>query len=279
LGLANERHRLGAASKVDVSRAALAVGEDRVALVNQKIALEQANVELNRSMGRPPDKPVEIVEAFNPMVDEHRSQGVNAHHARLLRSDLSEEIASLDVELAEADLWPSLSGFASYARNSDEFSRVYSRFDDLFSLSFGVTLNIPVFEGFATMARIEAARAQWERSRFEKEQVALDLSANLVSTQKKLLRLQEIQRIEPANVDAAALSLVLAEERYKLGKGTDLEVRDAQLAVIRAKLRQVQTQFDLQIERARYHKARGDLLSQYLDPKKPIDQDRTEAQP
>jgi outer membrane protein TolC len=76
--------------------------------------------------------------------------------------------------------------------------------------------------------------------------------------------LQEAADIGLANIEAAQDSLSLAQHRYALGKGTVLEVRDAQLALNNARLRQAEAHFDGQIAVAHYHFALGDLLVTYL---------------
>jgi outer membrane protein TolC len=81
--------------------------------------------------------------------------------------------------------------------------------------------------------------------------------------------LQSVAQLQSENVKAALEQLELAQERYALGDGTSLEVRDAQLAVIRARLNEVQTQVDIKNAVASFHHAKGDLLSVYLGEERP----------
>ncbi len=271
LEFARERHRLGAASRVDVSRAKLAVGEDRIAIERQKVAVAQASVSLNKAMGRKPDAPVQVSEQGTPQVpaSEEVEPGVNEEHVRLRRNLVSEEIAELDVEISSSRLFPTVTGSASYSRNDPEFYKVYSRFDRLYNASIGVSISYPIFEGFSTQAAIEAAEVQAERVRRERAQLEHELNASLAAAAAELSRLQTVHQIEAENVTAAKDSLTLAQERYAVGEGTALEIRDAQLAVTRAKLAQVQTTYDLQLALVRLHEARGDLLETYLPEEQP----------
>ena len=265
LEFAQERHRLGAASKVDVSRARLAVGEDRISIERQMVALAKAGLILGKAIGRG-DAGVSAKEESEPAVLEPNSlaQRVAADHVHLERNRVAHKVAEFDVEIAAGSLWPLISGSASYTRSDPEFYKVYSRFDGLYHASLGLTISYPIFEGFATQTAIEAAEVQAERVRRERAQIQLQLDSALSTALAELRSLQKIQPVEEDNIRFAEDSLELARERYQVGEGTALEMRDAQLAVTRAKLARVQTRYDLQIALARYHQARGDLLASYL---------------
>jgi outer membrane protein TolC len=271
LELAEERHRLGAASRVDVSLARLAVGEDRIGIERQSLAIAHARVGLNRAMGRPAGDPIEVAGSQELVPPEAASltRRVQADHVLLERKRLALDLAELDVSLSATALWPRVTASASYSRNDPEFYKVYSRFDSLFSASIGLNISYPIFEGFATQASIEAAEVRAERVRREREQVAQELAAGLAGAVAELTQLRQIQAVEQDNIRFAEDSLSLARERYEIGEGTAIEVRDAQLAVTRARLTQVQTHFDLQIALARYHQASGDLMATYLPEERP----------
>ncbi len=264
LELARERHQLGASSKVDVSKARLAAGEDRIAIEHQAVVVDQAQVALNRAMGRPPVEPLSIQASQDSPLPQELPSRVAEDHMRLRRNRAIQGVADLDVEIAAADLWPTVTGGFSYSRQDPEFYKVYSRFDQLYQMNLSLTIAYPIFEGFATLANIEKTEVQAERVRRERRQIRHELEASLANALKMLQRLRTIQRIEAENVAAAEDSLTLARERYQVGEGTALEIRDAQLAVTRVRLARVQTRYDLQIELAMYHHARGDLLKTYL---------------
>ena len=60
LELAKERHRLGAGSRVDVSKALVGMGEDRISLERQHQIIAQVRVDLNLALGRDPFLPVAV---------------------------------------------------------------------------------------------------------------------------------------------------------------------------------------------------------------------------
>ncbi|HOX46818.1 MAG TPA: TolC family protein [Myxococcota bacterium] len=265
LELATERRRLGDASRVDVSKAQVAVGEDRIALERQRAAVRAARVRLAVALGRPAGDAMEVA-AFDSstLAEEGAAAAPGEEHPRLRESRLLEEAAALDVDLATAGHWPKLTGSLSYSRQDPEFYKVYSRFDEIYNLSLGISMTVPLFEGFATQTAIESAEVRTEQVRADRRVLEQQLGAEAAQALTSLEALRAVHAIETENARAAEDSLQLAEERYKLGEGTALEVRDSQLAVTRARLSQVQTEFDLHLARARFHHARGDLLATYL---------------
>jgi outer membrane protein len=272
LDLAEERLRLGAASKVDVSLARVSVGEDRIAIERQNGVIDSAVVELNLALGRPPSQHLAIRDSSLDGKNEQPEpvpDAVLEDHVQLRGFDQASEVAKLDVEIAKGDWWPHITGSIAYSRQDPEFYKVYSRFDELYTLTFLLNISFPVFDGFLRTSRIEEADVQLDRISEEKRRIHQDLQAVFTRAVKNLDRLVTIARIEEENVQAAEQQLVLARERYEVGEGTALEIRDAQLAVTRARLAKVQTEYDLKIAGAQYHYARGDLLDTYLGKEHP----------
>ncbi len=269
LDLARERLKLGAASKVDVAKARVSAGEDRIAMEQQKQTLAAARVALNQAMGRDPRAPLEIVEdnerdaAAVPDL-QAEAPAVPENHFSLQEIELSKEVAGLDVDIAEGDWWPRVTGTISYSRQDPEFYKVYSRFDELYTMTFLVNVSFPIFDAFLRSSKIEEAKTQVARLREQERKTRIDLQGRLSNALDDLAHLKSIAKIEARNVEDAEQQLLLARERYQVGEGTALEIRDAQLSVTRARLAEVQTQYDLKIAAARLHYARGDLIESYV---------------
>jgi outer membrane protein TolC len=266
LRLAEERHRLGAASKVDVAVARVNVGEDRIAIEHQRRVIDGAVANLNKVMGRSPLEPLVISEPADKenLAGVPEDKDVPEEHVWLRMYSAAKQVADLDVSIAKGDRWPAVSGSISYSRQDPEFYKVYSRFDELYRLSFLLSISFPLFDGFLTSSNIEAAEVASERTNLEKFKARQDLEAGLSKALTDLMRLQSVSKIEADNIVAAEQRLELAKESYEVGQGTALELREAQLAVNRARLTAVQTQYALRIAYAVYHQARGDLLKTYL---------------
>ncbi len=267
LDLVEEKLRLGAASKVDVAMARRAVGEDEINLERARLSWETARQQLNLSMGRGPGEPLQVMPDEAPVDTGQLPGEIRPDHARLRENDLSRAVAEKDVTIAKGEWWPRVQGSLSYYRSNDEFYKVYSRFDELYDLTVGLSISFPIFDGFLTQAGVEQAEAGLRRTEAERRQTESDLAGRLESARERSRRLANVARLQALNVQAAEQELLLAQERYQVGEGTALEVRDSQLNVTRARLAEVETLFERKGVRVEYLYARGDLLEQLLSGK------------
>jgi outer membrane protein len=111
-----------------------------------------------------------------------------------------------------------------------------------------LTVSLPIFTGFARSLRVSQARAQEldadEDVRARRLQVRSDVHARYLGLQTSYQAIP----VQAANRQAARDQLRLAQDRYRLGAGTSLEVSDAQNAVQQAEGDYVNAVYD-------YHKA------------------------
>ncbi|MGE0352339.1 MAG: TolC family protein [Gemmatimonadales bacterium] len=115
-----------------------------------------------------------------------------------------------------------------------------------FSIRLGVTL--PIFTGFGRSLQVSQARAQQEdvseQVRARGLQVRAEVEARYLGLQTSFRAIA----VQQANREAARDQLRLAQDRYRLGSGTSLELSDAQNALTRAEGDYVNAVYD-------YHKA------------------------
>jgi outer membrane protein len=109
-------------------------------------------------------------------------------------------------------------------------------------------VSLPIFTGFGRSLRVSQAKADEddadEIARARRLQVHSDVHARFLALQTAYQAIA----VQSANRDAARDQLRLAQDRYRLGAGTSLEVSDAQNAVQRAEGDYVNAVYD-------YHKA------------------------
>ena len=111
-----------------------------------------------------------------------------------------------------------------------------------------LTISLPIFTGFSRSLRVSQARAQEldadEEARARRLQVRSEVQARHLALQTSFQAIA----VQEANRVAARDQLRLAQDRYRLGAGTSLEVSDAQNAVQQAEGDYVTAVYD-------YHKA------------------------
>jgi outer membrane protein len=109
-------------------------------------------------------------------------------------------------------------------------------------------ISLPIFTGFSRSLRVSQARAQEldadEDVRARRLQVRSDVHGRYLAMQTSYQAIA----VQEANRGSARDQLRLAQDRYRLGAGTSLEVSDAQNAVQQAEGDYVNAVYD-------YHKA------------------------
>jgi outer membrane protein len=114
--------------------------------------------------------------------------------------------------------------------------------------SANLVVSLPIFTGFGRSLRLSQARAQQEDA---DEEVRARRLAVRTGVQARYLGLQTAFRaiaVQGSSREAARDQLRLAQDRYRLGAGTALELSDAQTAVQQAEGDYVTSVYD-------YHKA------------------------
>jgi len=103
------------------------------------------------------------------------------------------------------------------------------------SWNTGVVLNIPIFDGKKTGARVARAKQSLRRVEYERQRLEREVH---LQVQQAYYDVEEASERIQANRDAvlqAEQGLRMAESRYANGAGTLLEVLDAQLALIQTR--------------------------------------------
>jgi outer membrane protein len=117
-----------------------------------------------------------------------------------------------------------------------------------------ITISLPIFTGFGRSLRVAQAREQEldaeESVRAQVIQVRTDVQSRYLALETNYKAIS----VQASNRDAARDQLRLAQDRYRLGSGTALEVSDAQNAVQRAEGDYVNAIYD-------YHKSLAALES------------------
>ncbi|MCW3122863.1 MAG: TolC family protein [Flavipsychrobacter sp.] len=131
---------------------------------------------------------------------------------------------------------PSLSGFWAYGANygSNKFKDVLV-FDKYWSSStLGLSLNVPIFNGFMRKNQVTEAKLNVEKAQNNIENIkqTIDFQASVSRTTLKNAMLQA--QSQKRNLDVSNDVLDLARKKYKAGVGSNLEVTQAQTDLLQS---------------------------------------------
>lgn len=243
----------------DLLLAQVRESEVREEVIRAESGVEVSRAALNLVLGRDLGTPIVLPETLELEPADGEALEALIERARVTRPDLEaarRQLASAEtgVALARAGRRPTVGFQAAWETNARDFFG-----NDGDNTTLGVGLRWPLFDGFATRARVRRAREQAREA-----EVGVDLLAESVALEVRQAH-SELraagQRLEQSaqSVGLARRSLAIVEDRYKEGLTTLPELLDAETALTTARLREVAARRDVLLARASLDLAIGEL--------------------
>ena len=235
------REQAGRASEFDRLRAQVQVSSMRADSIRSENDLRLAAMALKDIVGIEIDQPLEVRGTFRigTPLDINDLQGLIdrgvANRPELARIIRQLEYQERNIEFERAAGRPLLDLVATGQTQfqSNEFDLADKEWRK--SWNTGVVLNIPIFDGKRTGARVARAKQSLRRVEYERQRLEREVH---LQVQQAYYDVEEASERIQANRDAvlqAEQGLRMAESRYANGAGTLLEVLDAQLALVQTR--------------------------------------------
>lgn len=268
---AEARYLAGVATPADKLQAQTAYSQATLNRIKAEGSLRNAQGALANVMGREAHAPVRLAPIEARFPEQRFEQDLEtlvatakAQRPDLLAAEARYKAAQANIAAARADGMPSLSFGITPAYQS--LDGVSSKTGNL-----GLTLNIPLFTGFANSYQIRAAEARLEASAAQREQLAQQVALEVWQSYQNLLTATHTLRTTADLLASAQASEQVALGRYKAGVGNILDLLNAQSALASARLQRVQSAFDWHISRASLAQAMGQMDKRLLDTPLPAD--------
>ena len=171
------------------------------------------------------------------------------------RSDLKSEVANLrtlELQLRQSkyDLFPTLNASASISSSySDQYFGGGISFSDQFydqnlTQSIGFSLNIPIFNNWNRMNRIQTAKINLKNAELGLENTKLQIIQEVNQAYSDYISyMKELESTQKALV-AAEKTYETQQERYQVGAGTLIELSDANAQYVQAQANRAQAVFN-----------------------------------
>ncbi|MDZ7343154.1 MAG: TolC family protein, partial [candidate division KSB1 bacterium] len=257
-------YEIGSVAQGDVYRARTTYGQDRINLITQKNMVRNARDLLNVAMGRPADAELTIVD----IEDDPQFRDYNLEEVIKLAIERNPDLQSYQHEMRRAQLGkriamsaflPSFSISGSYSRSHNEFERVYSDFSKNWFGSVSLSMRLNVFNGFSDQANVEREALNYRIAEEEYQNRLRNLRLEAEQALFSLQAWKEITEINQDNLLSAQEDLRLAQERYRVGAGTLLDIINAQANLTRARATLVRAKYDSKIALAQLQTVMGML--------------------
>ncbi len=126
--------------------------------------------------------------------------------------------------------------------------------------SIGISLNVPIFEGFATERQVEEAQAQVQAAEARLTDVRRQVSTRVEQAASDLRALLDRLSSTQLRVEQAQTAAELARTRYEAGTITNLELLETETALQEARLDRTEVRYQVVLGRYALQRATGTLL-------------------
>jgi outer membrane protein len=237
------RERKGAAAQSDTLQANVALSKARLAEQRAQGDDQKARAVLIYAMGLPSNTTLQLAPLPAPVPAEAVSdlarwlEETSERHPAILAARAQSEAASAKVDAARGEGLPSIDFTGNFYRNGFPNQGLQSRKSD--TTTWGLALNIPLFEGFSRTYKIRGAQAQAEQSAANLAEVERQILAEVVKAhadaQASLANLDSSSTL----LEAAQASLASSQKRYAMGAADILELLTVQSALADAQQERV----------------------------------------
>jgi outer membrane protein TolC len=271
LNAAEARLRVGTATPADRLQARTAHAQAVLNRISAEGAVKTTQGTLANVIGADPTRPLVLA----PLPPAAPGAGFEADVARLIeeartrRPDLAAaeaqfRAAQANIDAAKAAHLPTLSLGVGAGRSQIAGQ---SAFD---SSSIGLTVSIPIFSGFSTTYRVQAAEAQADIQAARREQVRLQVALDVWNAYANLATATQSVKTAADLLESAAQSERAAAGRYRAGVGSILDLLAAQAALASARQQRIQADTSWFVSRTTLAQAMGaldaGLLTQLAPP-------------
>jgi len=259
---ADNRFTIGKAAKLDVLNAKVDLNTDTTNFLRQKELYENTKTYLNELLAR--DLTMQFRVADSVAIDDKLVLGdlvssAGTQNPQIQMALINKRVAELNLRQVKAARYPQLTVNTGYIFTESENSLGFARENTGRGLSYGISANINIFNGFLQKRNENIARLQIDNSKIVIDQQTQAINSQLISAYQTYLTNLELVKLEGSNVEIARQNLDITMEKYRIGTITQLEVRTAQLNYVNAVTRNNSAQYQAKISEVTLKELAGNI--------------------
>lgn len=267
LQVTKNRFNAGVGEKYDVTQAEVALANARPPLIRALNDRRRSTDRLQEIIGLPYPAGVDASGIKLQSLSDSNLTGIELGDAldaamknrpEIKRAMYDHETAQREIKLMQREQSPVVDIFANYGAESDMFGAgAY-----LEGWSTGVRLNWSLFDGGIQRGKVQQARSRARQVEFRRTELGLAIEGEVRKAYYDQQEASAILEVSEKVILQARESLQLARNRYKAGKGTQLEVLESQLQLTRAQLERSSALHDLALASVQMKRAIGESIVQ-----------------
>lgn len=255
----------GFTEKLDVSRIQVQRNNTFTQLKRSVTAYDISKQLLKIQLGLPKNYDIVITETLaelNPtedLISLKTREGLHRVEMDQLNTNL--ELKQLDLKYNTSQYMPTLDLSANFNRSGagDSFNTIFKPSNWFSASMIGVAMNIPIFDGLAKSARIQRNRIQLQQLENQKFYLDQNILLEIYQARQNLSNDLEVLAVQKENRVLAQEVYDISKIKYKEGVGSNLEVVEADAALIESEINFLGALYDGLISKVDLEKALGIL--------------------
>ena len=233
LRLAQYRFDIGVGIKPDVLQAQIDFNNSKAAQLNQLALIEQRRQTLNQVMNVAPAASYKVSDTIpvkGDLILGNLLANLSPPELQLTRTNI--RAAELNVQLAKSARYPTVTLNSAYNFARSSSNQVINQFSPLFNLNrgfnYGITATIPIFNNFSVRQQIRQAELAVRFQELNYQSQTSLLNASLANAFTSYQTQRQVVETLDTSVVLARENLFIERERYRLGRTTFIELRQAE---------------------------------------------------
>ncbi len=263
--LSQVRFEIGTAGKNDYLQSQVDLNVQRTSELNILNSIELAKMELNRVMVRDPFSPFDVEDIPAPEAlpsREEMLQAIDAQNPQVTILRFNQKILDQLRQEILATQKPSLFANASANFNRNSSTAGFNLFTMTYGPQAGLSLSVPLFAGPIVRQQVKVNELQYRNQDLQILNVKNDLNSLAANAYQNYENANRQIGLEEQNLAIIREHNAISMERFRKASITTVELRQAQLNLIEAQNRIINSRFILRQSEAQILYVMGRLVEQ-----------------
>lgn len=255
-----QNYNAGKSSEYEYLRAQVNVKNTEPNMYSALAAIDLAIWQLKAVMGVDLDARIGVVGNIDQYKNDMlafitKSENISLdNNSALVQMQMQEQQIDRTVKMTKYHYIPTLAASFSYnyMAMGDDFKFKWYPYSVV-----GLSLNIPIFDGFSTSSKIRQYKASKNIIQLNREDTERNLKITLKNYENQINTCMKNYAAAESTLEMAQRSYDIAERMYDLGKATLLELNDAQLALVQAQLTMSQAVYSFMVTKSSIEELEG----------------------
>lgn len=230
---AQDKFSQGVVSKFDVLESKVQVSKVVPELVKAQNSSRLIDAEFKKLLGLKSDESIKINGALDYTLlkirEEEFLKQAYLNKPEMILKALNIDIRKWQIETAKSGARPQVNALANYNLRADNPTEIFNQ--DNKNWNVGISVTMPIFDGFASKAKVDVAKARYEEAALDEENLSEQIAVDIKKGCMDLTQAKTIIEASKDSIETAKEALRLAKIRFDNGEGTNLEILDAQVSL------------------------------------------------